>query len=360
MHFTWAKVHFNISLKKGRQKNSFIKKLNYRRIAGSGLDDCVLITYIGTEQTPLNSVSHWRQFTLVTDVSHDLHQHMWKRNSLWQFWTCHILISVFLSYRTGRGEASASSISVSGVSRWATPFGGGETKTQAHQLLAQSHSWNSCRWWNKTLVSWFLGWYFSHCLPWGIWSGLLWRLLSIHYVKPAVKKHSLFPPTACCNLSGEHPARSTAVPTAGSLPVHTPSSLTLAFPSLPPQPQHPAACPSCPSPLLPPFPPRFCSGSHFKVSRPPRKASSFRLAPLQPPWHQSSWSRYEKSPTCSGLCTPRAILTCRYLFDTEMPSWFGFSDEHFKVFLRTWVVRHELKKKQTKPVPTPQVPNCYG
>lgn len=69
--------------------------------------------------------------------------------------------------------------------------------------------------------------------------------LSLHYVKPAVTKYSWFPPTACWNLSSEHPAPSVAVLTAGSLLACTPSTLTLAFPSLALQPLHPVAPPLC-------------------------------------------------------------------------------------------------------------------
>lgn len=65
----------------------------------------------------------------------------------------------------------------------------------------------------------------------------------------------------------------------------------------------PRCPPGCLSPPLPPFPPQLCSGSHFKVSHAPRKASYFLLAPLQPPWHWSSQSRYQKSPACNvRLC----------------------------------------------------------
>lgn len=104
--FYMSKGSFHHLSLKRQAKSLFIIKLNYRRTAGSGCYECVLITFIGTKQTLLNSVSHWRHFTLVIGVSPDLHQPMWKRNSLWQFWTCHVLIPPFLCYHTGSAEVT--------------------------------------------------------------------------------------------------------------------------------------------------------------------------------------------------------------------------------------------------------------
>lgn len=130
-------------------------------------------------------------------------------------------------------------------------------------------------------------------------SGLLWRLLSPHYVKPAVKKHSWFPPAACCSLLGEHPAPSTAVPGAGN-PLPTPSTLTPAFTSCLhssctplPTPLPLASAPTLPTPLL------------LRVTLQsllcPREGlflpSSWPLSSLPGIW--SSQSRYQKSPTCN-------------------------------------------------------------
>lgn len=89
---------------------------------------CAIIT-AGTKWTPLNSVSHWCCFTLVTGVSPDLHQPVWKRNSLWQFWTCHVLISPFLypQKHTGFLPCYLSFRDTKGCQQ-ATPFSGGETR----------------------------------------------------------------------------------------------------------------------------------------------------------------------------------------------------------------------------------------
>lgn len=228
---------------------------------------------------------------------------------------------MFLFYHTGRGEASTFRDSVMGVSRWATPFGGRETRAQAHQLLVQSHSWNNCRWQKKILVSWFLNWYFSHCFPWGMWSGLLWRLLSPHYVKPAVKKHSRFPPAACCNLSGEHSAPGTAVLGAGNplptrpppWPLSSPPCLRSSCTPLP------ARLPLASSPTLP-----TAALLGVTLQSLPRPQEGLLLPPGPSPASLALVFPKQISKIsclqCAALCTPGALPTCRYLFDTEMPS----------------------------------------
>lgn len=328
----------HLSLKR-QTKNCFIKKLNYRRIAGSCPYECVLMTSMGTEQTPLNSVSHWRQFTLVTGVSPDLHQRVRKRNSLWQFWTCHILISVFLSYHAGRAEASSSSASVSGVSRRAKPFGGRETKAQAHQLLAQSHSWDSCRRWNKPRpppdseadTS-------AAASPRACDQGSAFVMSN-----QLLKNTSRFPPAACCNLPGERPAPGAPVPAAGSPPAPRPPP----WPSPSPPclrsrcaPLPLASTPAVPTPVLlevmlqslPPLPP-------------PRPGPG---RPLPSSWPLSSLPGIglPEADIKNPLLAIRGFVHAESHTHLQIPVWhgnalrFGFSDEHFKVFLRTWVVRH--------------------
>lgn len=235
---------------------------------------CVIIT-TDTKWTPLNSVSHWCRFTLVTSVSPDLHQPAWKRNTLWQFWTCHVLISPFLCAQKHRGflPCYPSFRDTKGCQQ-ATPSSSGETRVPKASPKTTADggikSWSPSSWPDITSP----GWVIRAAAP------------------PSVKELLTTQPASLGLL---HP-----LPTLSYLPPPLCSmALTLAIPS-----------PSS-------------DGAH--ASKPPASTEDGLFLPLSlsPASMASIFLRLaSKIPYVQlrGWHMQADIPSCRHLFDTEMPS----------------------------------------